>query len=61
MAEYNLTVPSGANSFQHNGTDYGPGDRYETDDSCDALGLAIGIVQHENRCPQTCPQIIVPV
>jgi RHS repeat-associated protein len=39
MAEYNLDVPSRANSFQHNGTEYGPNDRYETDDACDALAF----------------------
>lgn len=39
MAEYNLDVPSGANSFQHNGTEYGPNDHYETDDPCDALAF----------------------
>lgn len=39
MADYNLTVPSGANSFEHTGTEYHPNDRYETNDPCDALAF----------------------
>ncbi|GGY05055.1 RHS repeat-associated core domain-containing protein [Paludibacterium paludis] len=39
MADYNLTVPSGANAFQHNGTQYAPGDSYRTSDPCDALAF----------------------
>ncbi len=39
MAEYNLTVPGQANTFQHNGSDYVGGDQYQTDDACDALAF----------------------
>lgn len=40
MANYRAATPSGSNQFTYQGTQYGPGQTFESDDACAMLGFA---------------------